>query len=305
MARIALVTGAHGFIGRHVAKHLASTGVTVLAMGHGNWLRSDWRNWGVSDWHVADISLESLMTYGGEPNLIFHCAGSGSVAYSITNPYQDFQRSVSTTLAILEYARLHAPSAKIVIPSSAAVYGYARKFPTLEGDPIVPMSPYGVHKVLTEQICRSYCSQFGLSAAIVRLFSVYGIGLRKQLLWDACTKMKRDEGCFAGTGNESRDWIYVEDAAELMVTASQYATSACTIANGGSGQCATVREILSCIAQVLHPSGVPVFSGDQRPGDPSRQVADISVARSWGWVPKVHWSSGVRQYAEWFKAGSV
>ena len=173
MARIALVTGAHGFIGRHVAKHLASTGVTVLAMGHGNWLRSDWRNWGVSDWHVADISLESLMTYGGEPNLIFHCAGSGSVAYSVTNPYQDFQRSVSTTLAILEYARLHVPSAKIVIPSSAAVYGYARKFPTLEGDPIAPMSPYGVHKVLSEQICRSYCSQFwafgGYRAVVFRL----------------------------------------------------------------------------------------------------------------------------------------
>jgi UDP-glucose 4-epimerase len=305
MARIALVTGAHGFIGRHVAKHLAQSGVTVLALGHGNWTRTEWRDWGISDWHAADISLESLMTYGGAPELIFHCAGSGSVAYSVTNPYQDFQRTVSTTLAILEYARLQVPSAKVVLPSSAAVYGHAKRLPTREDDPLAPVSPYGVHKALSEQLCQSYSSHFGLAISIVRLFSVYGIGLRKQLLWDACAKLRQHECSFSGTGDEARDWICVDDAAALLVIASKYVSTACPIANGGSGQCASVKDILQHVAQGLNSRCMPVFSGEHRPGDPAQQLADISVATGWGWSPTVHWRAGVGKYVEWVSEGAV
>ena len=305
MARLALVTGAHGFIGRHVAKHLANSGTTVLALGHGNWSRSEWRNWGITDWHAADITPESLTTYGGEPDVIFHCAGSGSVAFSVSNPYQDFQRSVATTLAILEYVRLHVPTAKLVLPSSAAVYGHATRFPTQESDLLAPVSPYGLHKAMGEQLCKSYASHFGLSASIVRLFSVYGIGLRKQLLWDACTKLEHDDACFSGTGAEARDWICVTDAAALLVAASMQATTACPVANGGSGQCVSVENILRHVAKSINSRCAPVFSGTQRRGDPSKQIADISIAATWGWVPKVPWQTGVSQYVEWFKAGAI
>ena len=303
MARTALVTGAHRFIGRHVSRHLASLGITVLALSHGNWSRSEWRNWGIADWHVSDITLGSFTTYSGDPHLIFHCAGSGSVAYALGHPYQDFQRHVSTALAVLEYARLYAPAANLVTPSSAAVYGHAQRFPMLEGDPVAPVSPYGVHKAISEQVCKSYNSQFGLSVAIVRLFSEYGIGLRKQLLWDACEKIRQREAHFAGTGNESRDWIYVTYAADLLVKASDHANANCPIANGGSGEPASVKEVLSRVAENFDDGCAPEFSGVRRPGDPARQLADISMALSWGWMPKVHWTDGVAQYVKCYQAG--
>ena len=109
MASTALVTGAHGFLGRYVARQLARDNWRVIGLGHGSWARDEWKVWGIAEWHCADIALETLLIYAGEPDVIVHCAGSGSVGFSMTHPYQDFQRTVATALAVLEYARLYVP----------------------------------------------------------------------------------------------------------------------------------------------------------------------------------------------------
>src|SRR6266542_7168596 len=116
--RTALVTGAHGFIGRHVARALASRGHTVHGVGHGSWTQSEWRAWGVAEWHAADVTLDALLTHAGDPELIVHCAGSASVAFSMAHPVQDFRRTVESTLAVLEFARIRAPRAPFVLPST-------------------------------------------------------------------------------------------------------------------------------------------------------------------------------------------
>ena len=166
-----------------------------------------------------------MITYAGEPDVIVHCAGSGSVGFSMTHPYQDFQRTVATTLAVLEYARLYAPRARVAYPSSAGVYGEVQKLPIAETDPLSPASPYGVHKRFAEELCASYAQHFGIAVAVVRLFSVYGAGLRKQLLWDASQKIMRGENRFFGTGEEIRDWLHVEDAASLLIAAAGHASA--------------------------------------------------------------------------------
>ena len=166
----AAVLGAAGFVGRHAARALALAGYDVVGIGHGSWLRDEWREWGLRDWHVADISLETLLTYAGEPEILVQCAGSGSVAFSMTHPAQDFRRSVDSTLAALDFVRLHAPDCRFVLPSSAAVYGSAEQMPITVADRLRPESPYGVHKKIAEDLCRSYARTFGIRAAIVRLF---------------------------------------------------------------------------------------------------------------------------------------
>ena len=305
MPKNALVTGAYGFIGRHIARRLATAGWHVSGLGHGAWSRDQWRQWGLADWHTADITLESLITYGRDPALIVHCAGSALVGFSVSHPYQDYLRTTHTTAAVLEYVRIYAAQAAVVLMSSAAVYGPAQGFPIGEAAPLRPISPYGVHKRMAEELCQSYARQYEVRAAVVRFFSVYGPGLRKQLLWDACNGLARGEGEFGGTGAERRDWLHVDDGASLVVTAAEHASSSCPIVNGGSGSSPTVREVLEHLAERVDKAGSVRFSGAVRPGDPNRYEADISLARSWGWRPTVDWRSGVDAFASWFKAGAV
>jgi UDP-glucose 4-epimerase len=302
VADTALVTGAHGFVGRHVAAALAASGVHVTGIGHGSWTRDEWRRWGLDEWHVADVSVESLTTYAGTPDLVFHCAGSGSVAFSMSHPAQDFNRTVGSTLAVLEYLRLQCPQARLVMPSSAGVYGVAERMPIATGATLRPVSPYGVHKQMAEELCQSYARHFGIRSARVRLFSVFGVGIRKQLLWDACNKLRRGPATFAGSGQETRDWLHVADAARLMLAAAEHASTDCPVANGGTGRAVSIREVVELIAARLGGGAAAAFSGQLRPGDPTHYQADIAGALAWGWLPQRDFVAEVKAYVDWFKA---
>ncbi len=302
--RIALVTGAHGFLGRHVALELSRHGFAVHGLGHGAWMRDEWTRFGLSVWHTCDVTLENLLTYAREPELVLHCAGSASVAFSMAQPLLDYRRTVESTAAALEYVRLRAPSAAFILPSSGSIYGSHDHGAVPETAPASPQSAYAAHKLLAEGLCASYGRFFEVRALALRFFSVYGPGLRKQLLWDACTRMARGEASFAGSGEETRDWLHVEDAATLAVRAADHASTACPVVNGGSGVAATVREVATELATALGFRGELAFTGARRPGDPFRFVADSALARSWGWAPRVAWRAGVREYAEWFARGA-
>jgi UDP-glucose 4-epimerase len=301
MGKSAVVTGAHGFLGRHVARHLADAGYTVTGIGHGAWDLTEAGRFGLTFWHTADITLDALVTYAGEPDILIHCAGSGSVAFSMAHPYQDFVRTVSATAAVLEYVRLHSPRTAVAYPSSGAVYGAAERLPIHETDALRPASPYGMHKVMAEDLCRSYAAHFGVAVAMVRFFSVYGEGLQKQLLWDACSKASRGETTFFGSGAELRDWLHVTDAASLLLAAAMRASPACPVVNGGSGEGLTVKAVLAELLGAYGNALVPSFNGTPRPGDPLGYHADIAEARAWGWQPKVEWREGMARYAVWFK----
>ncbi|MDD5611459.1 MAG: NAD(P)-dependent oxidoreductase [Gallionella sp.] len=305
MARTALVTGAYGFVGRYVARQMAAEGWRVVGVGHGSWTRAEWQRWGLAEWHEADVTLDTLVRYGGKPEVIMHCAGSGAVSFSLIQPYQDFSRTVVSATEVLEFIRLHVPAARMVYPSSAGVYGASERLPIVESQPLAPASPYGMHKLMAEEMCQSYARHFGLAVTVVRLFSVYGIGLRKQLLWDACTKISVGEKLFFGSGTEIRDWLHVSDAAKLLSIAAQHASADCTVVNGGSGQGVGVREILSELFAAFGSGDRPEFSGNARAGDPVNYLADISRACNWGWQPQIEWREGVHEYAQWYRGGAI
>ena len=300
MRKSVLVTGAHGFLGRHVARQFSNAGYTVTGIGHGSWGQSEYSKYGITFWYLADVTLDSLDTYAQKPDVIVHCAGSGSVAASINEPYLDFQKTVNSTLYVLEYIRTRSPQTILVYPSSAAVYGKCEKMPIREGQTLNPLSPYGFNKVITETLIKQYALTYGVKASIVRLFSVYGPELRKQLLWEACVRVNNGENIFFGTGDETRDWLHVNDAARLLYCATGYANNNCVIVNGGSGVATTNSDVLGLICRSMKSNVTTQFNNQTRPGDPQHYQADMKSICDWDWKPKFELHEGVLEYVSWF-----
>lgn len=304
MIRRALVSGAAGFIGRHVCKQLASQGWQVAGIGLGDWSPAEQRAWGLRAWRNEGISVEALEALArseGEPELLIHCAGGSSVPFSLAHPREDFGQTVVTIADALEFARRREGGMAFVYPSSAAVYGRVAARPIAEATPLRPVSPYGLHKRMAEELCQSCGASGKVPVAIVRLFSVYGAGLRKQLLWDACAKAAAGAFAFSGTGGEIRDWIHVSDAAALLVLAATKAAPDCPVVNGGTGAGTSIREVLERLGGLWTPALSPEFSGAQRQGDPDCYIADVSAVRSWGYRPQADLGAGLQDYIRWFR----
>ena len=159
-----------------------------------------------------------------EKSVVINCAGNGNVQNSILNPTPDFDANVRFTQFILETIRISKKKSTYIHLSSAAVYGNPKTLPIMEDSELKPISPYGFHKVLSENLCKQYAELYDIQSIVLRPFSVYGPGLRKQLIWDVHEKFYRLENEetieFFGTGDETRDFIYIEDLCrriELLV----------------------------------------------------------------------------------------
>ncbi len=313
MARV-LITGAHGFIGKHLARWMSESGHQVCGVGHGSWPDSDAAVWGVSDWLNADVRADSLRVLQkrfGTPELVFHLAGGSSVGAAIANPHEDFYRTVVTTAELLEWLRLDVPRARLVAVSSAAVYGADHSGAIAEDARVSPYSPYGYHKRLMEQLCFSYAATYGQQVTIARLFSVYGLGLSKQLLWDLCSRLVAGANplVLGGKGDELRDWIEVRDVARALGLLGSMEGQRTRVINIGSGLGHPVRSISEAVLQHWMEDGGRHaqrrrpelhFSGIARSGDPHSLVADTAVLRSSGFESAISLQQGLADYVRWF-----
>ena len=303
------ITGAAGFMGRYLARALADTGQTVHGIGHGALTDSEKQRLGLRIWLNGEVDATSLnaLAVHGRPSKVFHLAGGSSVGLSIVQPLEDFSRNVVSTARLLEWLRVSSPESSVVAVSSAAVYGADHHGPILESAAPAPMSPYGRHKLMMEQLCQSYAVSFGMRTLVARLFSVYGPHLRKQLLWDVCSRL-RQEGrtlVLGGTGAEIRDWTDVRDVARLLtVIADMPQPEKFCVINGGSGRGTTVAEIAAMLVQNWGNDVAVRYSGVVRPGDPPSLLADDALLRRLSFDWQISLEQGIADYVKWFK-GSV
>ena len=155
-------------------------------------------------------------------------------------------------------------------------------------------------KKMAESLCELYAEKFEVSVVIVRLFSIYGNGLRKQLLWDACQKFKESDNIFFGTGDEIRDWLHVEDLAKLFLAISLKSLSSFMVLNAGSGKGVSIKNVLFHINDLLELDLKPQFSSIPKIGDPKGYIADTTKANSLNWSPTINWQEGVAGYVKWY-----
>jgi len=242
------------------------------------------------------------MLDGGAPDFVYHLAGGSSVGAAIASPHEDFARTVATTAELLDWIRLESPATRLIAVSSAAVYGAGHQSSIAEDQARVPFSPYGYHKLMMEQLCRSYAATYGARVAVARLFSVYGSFLQKQLLWDLCTKLASGVSTveLGGTGEELRDWTDVRDVVRALSLVKDLASDAAPVVNAGTGRASSVREVASMVTDAWPTVANTIFSGKSRAGDPFSLVADGSRLQALGFEWAVPVETGICDYVAWF-----
>jgi UDP-glucose 4-epimerase len=303
-----LVTGARGFIGRHLVAWLAQRKHEVVGIGHGNCSEAELETSGLKAWIDADMSAESLqklLKERGVPDDIFHLAGGSSVGAAFADPQSDFSRTVTSTAILLDWMRCHASTARLVVVSSAAVYGSGHQGGINEQARLTPFSPYGAHKLMMEILCQSYAINFDLQIVIPRLFSVYGTELRKQLLWDLCNKLNLDGDIeLGGSGDELRDWTHISDVVMGLEAAVDMASNNAPVLNLATGIATPVAEIASMVAAQWDGPDARhrlSFSGAARAGDPFSLVADTNAMQERGFVCAKSLAPGIAEYVAWFR----
>ena len=298
-----LVTGVAGFIGRYVARHFSEQGWSVVGIDNAPPENVPTANLtAYQRLQMPDAALDSfLQTH--QPDVCIHCAGRASVGLSMTDPLADFYANTVLTFELLNALRLSAPSCRFIFLSSAAVYGNPESLPISETQFTVPLSPYGFHKLQGEQLCLEFAKVYDLPTASVRIFSAYGPGLRRQVVWDICQKALTQTAVqLQGTGRESRDFIHAIDIAKALLVIATSAEMKGEVYNLASGREVTIAELGKLVFDALDHQGELTFDGVVPKGNPLNWQADITKIESIGFVPNVPLEQGIKVFTNWCRA---
>lgn len=291
-----IIIGSKGFIGEHCFKHFS-----FLAPSDcwGADVVTDYvsKNYFLVDSSNSDFN-EIFIQY--KFDVCINCSGAASVPDSLKHPLRDFNLNVTNVAKLLTAIKHHNPECRFINLSSAAVYGNPESLPIVEQHRCAPVSPYGLHKLMAEQICSEYHKYFGIQTCSLRIFSAYGPGLQKQLLWDIFQKTRSGSIVnLFGTGSETRDFIYVDDivqAIECIIKSGQFNAGIYNIAGGEEVK---IKDLAEELLIALRFNGSLVFSGENRKGDPVNWKADISKLTSLGFLPKYALAEGIKEYTQW------
>jgi UDP-glucose 4-epimerase len=292
--RRAIVTGASGFIGTALVRHLRAGGWEVIAVD-----RKAFPDPGQAA-RLVDVAREGALDgLLDDRTTVFHMAASADVAASVRNPRHDFDNTFRGVFEVLEAAR-HAGS-RVVFPSTASIFDPSNILPLPERAFPRPTSPYAAGKLGGEAYCHAYHRSYGLDVRIARLFSVYGVGMFRFAIHDIVRKIQQnhDELSIFGDGTQVRDYLFIDDAVRgLEIVATRGAPG--EEYNVASGQPVQLLELARTIAAMMgYPDIVVRPTGRSFAGDTLRWYADITKVRSLGFEPRVDLGAGLERTIAW------
>lgn len=288
----AVVTGAAGFIGRALVSELLARGIKVIAVDV------------VTRGNVAVMPLDvtvpgALDEFLDAHTVLYHLASPADVAGSVADPVSDYRVTLGGTIEALESARRRG--CRFVLPSTASIFDPDNQQPVGELARIRPTSPYSAAKVSGEAYCSAYGKSFGVDARIVRLFSVYGVGMRRFAIHDIIRKVQSnpEEISLLGDGHQIRDYLYIDDVVRGMIHVTMHGRPGEDY-NLGSGVPVNIVDLARQIAALMGCPGIRIATtGQSFPGDVSRWYGDISKARAIGFEPTVPLQDGLLKTISW------
>jgi len=295
-----LITGAGGFLAGHVAGAFASAGWRTIGVGRTDPNRQAESFDGFDLHDVADTEHDISLLERYTPEAIVHLAAPASVQQSMRNPLADVHGHVLPTAGLLESIRIAAIDTRVILISSAAVYGDPAVMPVSEDAPLAPISPYGFHKLQQELLLDEYVRIHGLRGCKARIFSTYGENLRRLAVWDIARRALAGNYTVYGDGDEARDYLYAGDAARVIVCLAERAECNGEALNVASGEAVTIRALADEIFRAADVDAAPQFTGETLPGSPRRWRADVTRLGSLG-CPTSPWSSGLGQTINWIR----
>lgn len=291
-----LIIGSEGFIGRNCHNYFLAQNHTVYGCDIVGQSRPDYFSVNPQN---PDYNLVFSQI---NPDVCINASGSADVGFSLGNPERDHELNVQNVNFLLEAIRKNCSSCKLINFSSAAVYGNPQSLPITESAKTDPLSPYGKNKLQSELLLKEYYNKYKLSTVSIRVFSAYGTGLKKQLFWDIYQKSLRHKNVtLFGTGEESRDFIFIDDLARAIDCIIQKGTFTGEAINVSSGVETKIRDAAQSLLSLLGSGFSLEFSGEEKKGDPKNWRADISLLKQMGFVPFVTFEEGIKRYAEWLK----
>ena len=316
MTDLALVTGAGGFIGGHLAAALVEAGDRVRAF-----LRYNSRSaLGTLDWHdpavVASIEvvfgdlrdIESVERAMAGVDVVYHLGAQVAIPYSYVNGRDFFETNVLGTLNVAE-AALRRDVRRVVHTSTSEVYGTARSVPMVEEHPLEAQSPYAASKVGADKLVDAYARSHGLPAVIVRPFNTYGPHQStRAVVPTIITQALAGDRLHLGELDTRRDLTYVTDTVAGFVAAAHSDAALQRTVHLGTGQDVSVREIVALVEAIIGRELTVVVDGDRlRPpaSEVRRLLSDPGLARRLiGWQPAVDLRTGLSRTVEWL-AGNL
>ncbi len=298
-----MVTGGAGFIGSHIAEYFSKNGDEVIVYDN---LRTGFEK-NINNLNVTFIKnsvtdRDALIKAMEGVDYVFHLAALISVPESLEKPIETEIINTQGTINVLEAAKINKVK-KVVLSSSAAVYGDNPVLPKKEDMLPEPKSPYAVSKLSGEYYLRIYREAFNVPTASVRYFNVFGPRQDPNSQYAAAIPIfvkkaiTNEDIIIFGDGEQTRDFIYVKEVVKANVLVAEKGDSVYNVALGNK---ITINELAEKIIKITNSKSKIIYA-EERPGDIKHSRADVSKLKSLGFQPEYDFDEALKLTIEYFK----
>ncbi|MCL4255333.1 MAG: SDR family oxidoreductase [Anaerolineae bacterium] len=308
---IFIVTGGAGFIGSHLAERLLKDGHQVriiddLSSGKSeNLAHLRALNGDLHITYATIADFDTIRPIFAHADYVLHHAAVISVPYSVDHPQETHAVNVTGMLNILMASR-EAGIKRVIFASSSAVYGDNDRPLQSENDPLAPISPYGITKMMGEQYMQMFYRLYGLETVCFRYFNAFGARQDPSSAYAAVipkfiAKMKQGEApTIFGTGEATRDFTHVDNIVHANILATTAPDVAGGIFNIATGMRISVNDLVQTLNRILGTSIQPIYA-PPRAGDILHSCADVRLAtEKLNFIPIIDFETGLRQTVAYF-----